>query len=138
MMTSIKRSILLGIYSCFLCSSLSAFAESPKIKIGDIQTNEDTSVIIKKGSSSSLGPEFEIVSGTGEILGDPTLGAKDAYSNWKSACDDWKKETRELNKENQVLALSCNAPDRSQENGQHMYRSTGTYKLKVRIRDTIR
>jgi glycosyltransferase involved in cell wall biosynthesis len=53
----------------------------------------------------------------------------------KISFDDWKKEIRELNKENQVLALTCNKPN-CIKNGtvETVCESKGTYKLKTKIR----
>ncbi len=123
-----------------LSMSALAHAESASIKINDVSTQEDTSVVIKKGPiSSSTQPEYEIVSGTEEIVGDPEAGTKEGYTSWKLACENWKKELKELNKENQVLTLNCNKPTFTRDqNHLLMYQSVATYKLKVRIRNSTK
>lgn len=94
----------------------------------------------REGSISSMAPDYEIVNGSEEILGDPTLGAKKAsYDSWKAACKDWKQEMKELNKDN-IISLNCGSPKTSSESaGSDMYttRSTGVYKVRVRIKDKV-
>ncbi len=115
--------------------SVSSYAQDKTLKISDIPTHEDTSVIIKKGVAS-FGPDFEIVSGVDEVAGDPLAGSKESHASWKVACENWKKETRELNKTNQVLSLNCNLPMPTRiEGGLNIYHSSASYKLRVRIRN---
>ena len=130
----LQKHALSIVMSLTFLMALNGLAQGPKVKVGDILTDEDTSVYIRKGIPLNMGPEFEIVSGSSEITGEPMAGSKESYASWKTACDDWKKETREMNKENAILALGCNSATKTQENGQQVYRSTGTYKLKVRVR----
>ncbi|MEO7165250.1 MAG: hypothetical protein ABI041_20190 [Bdellovibrionia bacterium] len=118
-----------------LLFSMSAIAQESSVRISDIPTQEDTSVIIKKGASS-CGPDFEVVSGLDEVAGDPSSGSKESYGSWKSACEAWKKDTRQMNKENQVLSLNCNFPTLIRLNsGLNIYHSSASYKLKIRIRN---
>src|SRR3954469_6653538 len=92
----------LFIYLSISVCSMAVYAQDSKIRIGDISTQEDTSVLIKKGAGS-FGPDFEIVSGENEISGDPMAGAKESLASWKAACNSWKKDMREENQSNQVL-----------------------------------
>ena len=82
-----------------------AFAERANIKVSDVNTDEDTSIVIKKGPRSTISelPEFEVVSGEQDIDGDPAANSVDARASWKTVCADWKKEVKELNKDNVVL-----------------------------------
>lgn len=115
--------------------SVSSYSQDKTLRISDIPTHEDTSVIIKKGVTS-FGPDFEIVSGVDEVAGDPLAGSKESHASWKLACENWKKETRELNKSNQVLSLNCNLPIPTRiEGGLNIYHSSASYKLRVRIRN---
>lgn len=120
-----------------LAGASAARADKAKVKVSDIDTEQDTSIVIKKGPLANIveQPEFEVVSGEQDIEGDPAANSVEARAGWKTACADWKKEVKELNKDNQVLALSCNSPSATLlDNGQRQMRSTGAYKLKVRIR----
>ena len=117
--------------------SARALAEKANIKVSDLNTDEDTSIVIKKGPTAVLSekPEFEVVSGEQDIEGDPAASSGEARTSWKAACADWKKEVKELNRENSILAISCNSPSATLlDSGQRQMRSTGDYKLKVRIR----
>jgi hypothetical protein len=110
-------------------------SNAQKASITDLPTDSDTTISIKKGDSSTIfSPDYEVVSGDAAIDGDPDLLTKAARTNWKKACDDWKKEFRELNKENQILAMSCGTSNCVSEKGESFCRSTATYKLKVKIK----
>ncbi len=124
-------------FAVALAGASAAHADKAKVKVSDIDTDQDTSIVIKKGPIANISelPEFEVVSGEQDIDGDPAANSGEARSSWKTACADWKKEIKELNKDNQVLTLSCNSPSSTLlDNGQRQMRSTGAYKLKVRIR----
>jgi hypothetical protein len=114
-----------------------ALAERAKVQVSDMNTDQDTTITVKKGPIRPVEelPEFEIVSGEQDIEGDPAANTGEARTAWKGACAEWKKEVKELNKDNQILAYSCNSPTATLlDNGQRQMRSTGHYKLKVRIR----
>jgi len=116
-----------------------ARAESDQVpnamRLDHVPVQGDTAIIIKKNPKEGIDrPDFEIVSGDAEVLGDPESGNKAGYASWKKACDDWKKETRELNKDNQVLVMNCGSPSFTQEGGVYTYKSQGTYKLKVKMK----
>jgi hypothetical protein len=109
-------------------------AQAQTANVRDIPADGDTNISITKGQKVTE-KNFEIVDQSGEIEGEPEVMAKDARSSWKKACDDWKKETKELNKENQVLALNCNHADCAKtENATTTCKSTGTFKIKTKIR----
>ena len=121
---------------CFLLGSSSSWAKDATTEITLPSSSEDTTVTIKKGPIEEL-PEFEIISGTAEIAGDPSPGLKESYASWKEACEKWKKDLKDLNnkKDDSILHLNCNAPSSSVlKNGLQVYRSTGNYKLKTRMR----
>jgi hypothetical protein len=112
-----------------------AWAQRAGVKIDDINTDDETSIVIKKGASAAAASSqcnFEVVSGDADISGDPEYGRKEAYGSWKLACDAWKKELRELNTSNQIVTMACSSPVQSKENNQFVYRSKGSYKIKVR------
>jgi len=114
-----------------MCFSLSALAQTAGIK--DIPADGDTTISITKGKNGQV--EWAITEGTAEIAGEPEVLSKSARTSWKKECDDWRKEIKDLNKENQVLALSCNKPNCS-KNGtsETVCESTGTYKVKTKVK----
>jgi hypothetical protein len=127
-----KSSYYTGFMSLFCMFSVRA--EDASVKVKEIPTNQDTTVLVKK-VAVSCAPEFEIVSGTAEITGDPAAGVQESYQKWKTACSEWKTETKELNKGNQILELNCNAPTPTKQvNDLQSHHSTGTYKVKVQIK----
>lgn len=120
-----------------------AFAEDEtKITQKMSGNSGDSSVLIETTKNpKSLKHDFEIISGSEEISGDPTSGTKEARTSWKEACAEWKKELKENNKDGQVLVASCGPATFTKDDtsgagsGIYTYKSNGTYKIKVRIRD---
>lgn len=114
-----------------LCFSMSAMAQTTDVR--GVPMQEDTTVTITKGQSGQN--QFQITEGSADISGDPEVLTKQARISWKQACDEWKKELKELNKENQLLALSCNSPKCSKgSTPETICQSSGTYKIKTRVR----
>jgi hypothetical protein len=82
----------------------------------DTSGGEDSAVVIQKRKGNLLNErDFEIISGTTEVIGDPEMGQKASYSSWKAACAEWKKELRETNHENQIISMSCGSPTKQSE-----------------------
>ena len=108
----------------------------PQLRLDGISAQDDTSIVIKKGPQATvdLRPDFEIIAGDGEIFGDPEMGQKASFASWKVACENWKKELKELNKGNHILVINCNSPTSTQSNGLMTFQSRGTYKIKVPMR----
>jgi hypothetical protein len=76
--------------------------------------------------------QFEIVDGTNEVEGEPGQDTSGARSKWQKSCDVWKGETKDLNKMNQVVSMSCGSPSCAfQENGTYICSSTAAYKIKI-------
>lgn len=107
-----------------------AFAQSMGIK--DIPADGDTTIKIQKGQD--LDKTYEITTGEEEIEGDAAPLLKEARAHWKTACAEWKKDMKELNKENQILSLNCGAMKCSTTAMETTCRSTGTHKLKVKVK----
>lgn len=133
----------LFLFSICLLTSL-AFAEDETKVVQKVSGGAgDSSVLIETTKNAKLKQDYEIVSGEEEIMGDPTAGTKDAYTSWKDACREWKKELKENNnsKDGQVLISSCGSAsfvkDESTGTGSgiYTYKSNAKYKLKVRIKD---
>lgn len=111
---------------------LSTLAQTAAIR--DIPADGDTNINISKGKNNQR--NYEITEGHEDISGDPQILSKDARDSWKTACADWKKETKENNKDNQVIALSCGSPVCEKKDATEITCvSNGTSKIKTRIRD---
>lgn len=113
-------------------------ASAQKTSITDIPSDAEgeTTISISKGKKGTTAnnPLFEITEGTAEIAGEPEVMTKAARTSWKKACDEWKKETKDLNKENQVLVLNCNNPTCAKDStSATVCTSTGAYKVKTKI-----
>lgn len=81
-----------------------SFAQSVDVK--DVASGEESTTIeISRGASTKDG--YKIVEVSDEIMGDTHLMVKDARKNWKTACEDWKKETKSLNTDNKIISMSC-------------------------------
>lgn len=121
--------------------SLPALAQSgkPGLTLSDVPTNQDTSILIKKGPIEQgnllAPPDFEVVEGKDEVSGEPTNDRKSAYASWKEQCNEWRKSMREMNKDNQLITLNCGTPTLKKEEYILTFNSMGTYKMRVRIRD---
>lgn len=113
---------------CFLGS----FALAQSVGVKDIPADGDTTIEIKKGSKTQN--EYEVVTSEDEIEGEAAPLLKEARTNWKKACADWKTETKELNKDNQVLTLSCGKMTCSTVAMESTCRSTATVKIKTRVK----
>lgn len=118
------------IFALFLV--LPFFAEAQTVGVKDIPAGEDTTIEIKKGKTADK--EFEILTNEDEIEGDAVPLLKEARANWKKACTEWKTETKDLNKENQVLSISCGKMQCSTVSMESTCHSTGKYTIKVRVK----
>lgn len=113
---------------------IAGFAHAQTTSINDIPSDskEGTTIQITKGTTSER--DFDIVSSTADISGDASPLTKGARDQWKKACNEWKAEIKDLNKENQLLALNCGAPVCKKEDNGTTCTSSGSYQMKVRIR----
>ncbi|MGZ3771530.1 MAG: hypothetical protein ACXVCP_18230 [Bdellovibrio sp.] len=106
--------------------------QAQTVGVKDIPASEDTTIEIKKGRNTDR--EFEVISNEDEIEGEAAPLLKDARANWKKACTEWKTDTKSLNKENQVLSISCGKMQCSTVSMESTCHSTGKYTMKVRIK----
>ncbi len=115
-----------------------ARADGPAVSVTGIPVDPssgDTTISVRKGDRP-LEPDYRVDSGTEEISGDPVAGQDGSYESWKKACADWKKDMREMNGKS-LITLSCGTPHASRDKSMLVTQSsTGTYKLKIRVRDT--
>ena len=115
-----------------------ASADKAAVKVNDIDTNQDTSIVIKKGDVQSNCTEYTIVEGQEEVFGSPDYDKGKARQSWKAACKEWKDGIKELNRENSVLAMSCGRPTESKEGDQWIFKGPATYKIKTKVREKSR
>lgn len=117
--------------------ALTAHAQRAAVGISDVDANDSTAILIRKGEKnlSLTPPDYDIVSDREDVVGEPENDRKKAYDNWKTACADWKRTLREMNKDNSILAMNCNQPAMQKDDYYLTFKSVGTYKMKVRIRD---
>lgn len=74
---------------------------------------------------------FEIIDGNSNVSGKPNISQTKARENWDAACAQWKTETKELNKSDQVMALSCETPTCDSNEGIVTCSSVAIYKVKT-------
>jgi len=126
-----KLKMTLALVAIIGLGSTPAFAQKASVK--DIDAEGDTTISISKGSPKTQ-DHYQITDGTAEIEGEPEILSKAARDSWKKACAEWKNETKDLNKENQVMAISCNKPTCTKnEASATVCQSTGSYKIKTKM-----
>lgn len=111
------------------------FAAAQSVDVNDVSTQESdsTTIEITKGKNDLKDKDWEVVEGAVPINGDPAPMSKAARRNWQKACNEWKKEFREDNKENRVISVSCGSPECSGPVGQKSCASTARFQVKTRI-----
>jgi len=112
------------------------------VKAEDRDVKESAVLIQSTNTPSKLGinqpPDYEVIEDSEEIVGDPVAGTKASYESWKNACKDWKKEVRDNNVGSQVISLNCGVAKMEKDgtgSGVYTYKSTGKYRIRVKIRD---
>ncbi len=111
-----------------------AWAQKVGVQVDHADANENTTIEIKKGDHQKVEKQFEIIEGTEQIEGDAAPLIQEARKNWKTACADSKKEFKELNKENQILSLSCGGMTCSTVAMESTCKSVGHHKLRVQVK----
>ena len=111
-----------------------ALAQKVGLQVDGVNATENTTIEIKKNDRPKNEKSFEITEGTDEITGEFSTLLQDARKNWKTACEDWKKELKDLNKENQVLFISCGRMTCSKQNVESSCQSVAKYKLRVQLK----
>lgn len=107
-----------------------AQAENIGVEVNSIKTDADTTISIKKGDSGSK-KKYTISEGEDDISGDKDVLKKTAEKNWRKACDSWKSELKENNKENRIISSSCGVMNCSKEGVESSCTSKATYKVRV-------
>jgi hypothetical protein len=124
---------------------LPAFAQTEvKVKSQLPDSNDEDSAIvirrqrIKDTNELTNAKKYQIVRETVEIEGDDEVTDAGALSSWKAACENWKKEIRELNNspENRLVNINCGKRQKRQADmGKKVYHSEATFTARVQIRD---
>lgn len=122
--------------SLLLIASLALAQKAGVTEIPVTENGTTTTISVQKGSPTAPGSRdtSEVLDGSAEIAGEPNVLMKGARESWKVACDDWKKEVKDLNKENQVIALNCGVPKCATEGGGTVCKSAANYKVKVNLK----
>lgn len=115
-------------------SLILTLAQAQTANIKDVPMNDTTTISIKKGEAAKE-KTYEIVEGEDEVSGDPELVIKEARASWKKACDEWKKEIKDLNKTNQLIHINCGKMACTKEGTDHSCKSQGKYKVKTKMVD---
>ncbi len=113
-------------------SFLSTLALAQTMGIKDIPAEGDTVIKIEKGAKTD--DKYEISAGVDTIEGEPAPLLKDARANWKVACTEWKKELKDLNKENQVISMSCGTMKCATTAMETTCTSEGKNRIKVKVK----
>ena len=116
----------------FLGTLITTAAIAQSIGVKDIPADGDTTIKIEKGARQDS--QFEITSGTDDIEGEAAPLLKEARANWKKACNEWKQETKELNKDNQIITLSCGTMKCGTSAMETTCTSEGKHKIKVKVK----
>ncbi len=111
-----------------------AWAQKVGVQVDHIDATENTTIEIKKGDHHKTEKQFEVIEGTEQIEGDAAPLIQDARKNWKTACAESKKEFKELNKDSQILSLSCGSMTCSTVAMESTCKSVGHHKLRVQVK----
>ncbi len=110
--------------------SLASHAQDVGVKVNNIDATQDTTISIKKGDQSAK-KKYVLSEGEDDISGDKEVMMKSAEKSWKAACTEWKKDFKELNKENKIVAMNCGRMNCTKEGVESTCTSTAKYKVKV-------
>jgi hypothetical protein len=115
----------------FVLATTAHAEEKVGVKIDDMNTSQDTTISIKKGSNATNTKKWVLTEGEEDITGDKDVTMKKAENNWKTACKEWKAEFKEMNKENKVVSMSCGKMVCSKEGVESTCVSKATHKVKT-------
>lgn len=107
-----------------------AFSEEVGVKVDKISTEKDTTISITKGNQN-IKKRYHVSEGEEELSGDTNVVRMQAMDSWKKACVDWKKEFKDLNKENQIISMNCGKMSCSKEGVETTCTSKASYKVKL-------
>lgn len=125
-------------FTLVLCGA-GAGAQSVDVKSVDASSSNEestTTIEIKKRGKEKIKKsesKWEVTDGNADVEGEPAPTNKDARATWKTACDSWKKEIREDNKENKIVSISCGTASCGGDVGSKVCTSKANYKIKSRL-----
>ncbi len=112
--------------------SIGLNAEEVGVNVNKVDTSQDTTISIKKGSSATEAKKkYSIVEDTHDVVGDKDVVGKAAEKNWKAACTEWKKEFRDDNKDNKIISTTCGRMACAKEGVETTCQSKAKYKIKT-------
>lgn len=122
----------------FILIFMPAVLSAQTVDVKDVSAggDENTTIEIRKGKSAekvSSKAVWETQDGTADIEGEEAPSSKEAKTNFKKACEDWKKEFRADNKDNKIISMNCGKQECMNDIGKHSCKSTATYKIKTKI-----
>lgn len=125
------------LFVSLLMIGFSAVAQQVDVKGVDTDA-EETTITVKKGKGGTTAaptcqPVFQVENGNEEIVADGALMVKGARTNWKKACDDWKKEFKGLNKDNRIISMNCGTASCGPEGAETVCKSTANYKVRIKM-----
>lgn len=125
------------IFICF--TAVVSYADKASIKVDNVGTEKETSIVIKKGTptSSCLCNKFQLIDGSDELSGESEFEASKAKASWRAACQEWKNSIRELNKENRLISLSCGRAEEKKDGTKTAYLSKASYKVRVKMEEKL-
>ena len=112
-----------------------ATAEEVGLKVDKINAQEDTTISISKGNKKSNSKKYTISEGEDQITSDKEVVKKEAQQSWKMACSDWKKEFRDLNKDNKIISMSCGTMNCTKDGVESTCSSVAKYKVRVVVEE---
>lgn len=124
----------LSVFSSLIVLSTGSFATAEEeigLKVDKINTSSDTTISIKKGSSQTNQKKWILTQGEEDITGDKDVVLKSAEKNWKKACQEWKTEFKEFNKDNKIISLNCGKMTCSKEGVESTCTSKAIHKVKT-------
>jgi hypothetical protein len=115
-----------------LTLSVASQSEDVGVNVDKIDTTQDTTISIKKGTSATEAKKkYSVVEGEHEVVGDKDVVAKAAEKKWKQECADWKKEFRLDNKDNKIISITCGRMVCDKEGVESTCKSQAKYKIKT-------
>ncbi|MES2770053.1 MAG: hypothetical protein V4596_12990 [Bdellovibrionota bacterium] len=112
--------------------ALNSFAQTANIKDIQLDKEKETNISITTGDKKDE-KKYEIVEESSDISGEPESLSKAARASWKKACDEWKAETKEHNKDSKIISLNCGTP-KCEKSESVTTTCTSEAKLKVKVK----
>ncbi len=75
--------------------------------------------------------DFENIDGHAHVVGKPNPMPSQARENWVAACEQWKIETKDLNRNNIVMMMSCETPACGANDAMYSCESDAIFKVKT-------